>query len=206
MTCQPVLLQRKHNRTIEMPYQTRSVPHPCRSPLHPHNNQNISRELQNISPRSTSGRVLTHAIRAAATDGSPVAGFVAAAALRTRTVAVRTLRTRHAGGRVIRSGTPPRSCGSCPRVRRYGFRPLIIQASCSADARIRTANATSTTFPESAPARRRNAARARSAGYRCRTPPPRRHSLRRGRPRGLRAPRRFPFSPSRTLGERLRQL
>jgi len=93
--------------------------------------------------------VLTHAIRAAATDGSPVAGFVAAAALLTRTVAARTLRTRHAGGRVIRAGTPPRSCGSCPRVRRYGFRPLDNQASCTAAARIRTASATSPTFPKS---------------------------------------------------------
>ena len=106
-----------------------------------------SRNLELFPPRSTSGRVLTHAIRAAATDGSPVAGFVAAAALRTRTVAARTLRTRHAGGRVIRSGTPPRSCGSCPRVRRYGFRPLGIQASCSAAARIRTASATSRRSP-----------------------------------------------------------
>ena len=189
-----------------MPYQRRSVPHPCRSLLHPHNNQNQSRQLQNLSPRSTSGRVLTHAIRATATDGSPVAGFVAAAALRTRTVAVRTLRTRHAGGRVIREGTPPRSCGSCPRVRRYGFRPLANQASCSAAARIRTASATSTTIQESAPARRRNAARIRSADYRCHTPPPRRHSLRRGWPREIRAPRRLHASPSRTLGERLRQL
>ena len=101
---------------------------------------------------------------------------------------------RHARGRAIRSGTPPRSCGTCPRVRRFSFRPLDIQASCSATARIRTAHATSPTFPQSTPARRRNAARIRSADYRCRTPPPRRHSLRRGRPRGIRAPRRLHFS------------
>ena len=189
-----------HTRSTEHSPQC-STPLPL-SPTPPEQTEpafSIFLELQNSPtfelppPGSTSGRVLTHAIRAAATDGSPVAGFVAAAALRTRTVAARTLRTRHAGGRVIRSGTPPRSCGSCPRVRRYGIRPLGIQASCSAAARIRTASATSPTFPKSTPARRRNAARARSADYRCHTPPPRRHSLRRGRSRDIRAPRRLPF-------------
>ena len=89
--------------------------------------------------------------------------------VRRRTVAGLAFRTRRAGGRGQRmrpAGDSRAHPHHAARVRRYSIRPLDITSSIPT------------------PARRRNAARARSADYRCHTPPPRRHSLRRGRSRG----------------------
>jgi len=144
-------------------------------------------------PRSTSGRVLTHAIRAAGTDGSPVAGFVAAAALRTRTVNASDVahaargRARHSFGhassflRVLPSRTtlrlpPARHSGVVQRSRAYphGKRnkpPLTTNTPrVGATPRVQGQRDTAVT-------RRRRAA----------------IPSRRGRSRGIHAPWRLPF-------------
>jgi hypothetical protein len=206
----------RYSPTKAQPYYRTSVPPPqCSTPLllsptPPHQSDPAfsitelpnSPTLELPPPRSTSGRVLTHAIRAAGTDGSPVAGFVAAAALRTRTVTASDV-AHAARGRARHSRCPCpaflRLYRPSPRVQRYGFRPLDSQASCSAAARNRTASATSRRSPPTSRASTQRRA-CKVSGLplsHAAAPPPFPPAVTVAR---LRAPRRLHASPSRTLG------
>jgi hypothetical protein len=207
VTCQSVILQKPRYRMNEILHFPRSVPHPCRSLLHPHNNQIQHRQRQNLSPRSTSGRVLTHAIRSGRTPDRTRRRLLAGRRRPSRTVAASDVahaargRARHSLGhassflRVL----PARTTLRLPPARQPG----VVQRSRA----YRTANATSR--QSSTNIRARGPPSPRRKGQRTTAVTRRRRAAipyRRGRTCGYAPPRRLQASPSRKLGERLRQL